>query len=286
MQKIFLLIILFILTLAESYSAGGWKRDSTNHYTDSLVMIDVFQINPGTSEIIFHFEIKEDWHLYWVNPGDAGLTVSFNWEFPEGTTDTVFSPIPDKKVESDITSFIHEDKLVLIARILSPDFEYERKDDLYNEIDLELNWLICKEKCLPGRASFTLKPYNWIELDQIPVEYLSTVKEQYNNLPMLSHDPISSVEFDDEKVAIVLLDGYKPVDFYPDKQGIYLYDNDINKSENSISVSLDPFRYEEPVYLSGIILYDREEKTPSPRGEKTNPKNNLKYVQINIPLNK
>src|SRR6187402_1104117 len=28
------------------------------------------------------FDLKPDWHLYWINPGDAGLAPKIKWQLP------------------------------------------------------------------------------------------------------------------------------------------------------------------------------------------------------------
>ena len=38
----------------------------------------------GQVELAIHMRTNPGWHGYWLNPGDAGLPMSVEWELPPG----------------------------------------------------------------------------------------------------------------------------------------------------------------------------------------------------------
>lgn len=105
-------------------------------------------------DIGLRFMIEPEWYLYWLNPGDAGLSVEVSWNLPQGwTAGPVRFPTPEKIVKGGITAFGYHDELVLLCRITPGE-----DDDAAPEgaIRLTVDWLVCKESCLPGRAELVL----------------------------------------------------------------------------------------------------------------------------------
>ena len=49
------------------------------------ILADVSTVSPG---VPFHvgvlFKVADGWHIYWKNPGDAGLATAVQWQLPDG----------------------------------------------------------------------------------------------------------------------------------------------------------------------------------------------------------
>jgi thiol:disulfide interchange protein DsbD len=124
---------------------------------DPLVRPSLFVSTSEVSEafdIGIRFEIESDWYLYWINPGDAGLSVDVQWDLPEGwKAGPIRFPTPEKIVKGGITAFGYHEELVLFCRITPADAEME---DEVQSIEAHLDWLVCQESCLPGRATVSL----------------------------------------------------------------------------------------------------------------------------------
>lgn len=101
--------------------------------------------------VALHLNIEKGWHVYWKNPGDAGLPLKLNWKLPEGfQADPLQWPFPEKFIFEDMVGFGYEDEVILLTRITPP-------DTLPNGSDIQLNgevqWLVCSpQNCQPGSA--------------------------------------------------------------------------------------------------------------------------------------
>lgn len=108
----------------------------------------------GTSSIAVIFDLAPGWHLYWRNPGDSGLPPRVAFKPIDGVT---FGPpqwpAPKRKVEGDVLlDYIYERELVLIVP-MTIDARFAGGSTL--PLTAEVEWLVCKERCLQGRATLT-----------------------------------------------------------------------------------------------------------------------------------
>src|SRR6266851_5732139 len=66
---------------------GGWASAQTSppsHTTVQLVAEDgAFKAGDSTWVGVL-FDLEQGWHVYWVNPGDAGDPPRIQWELPAG----------------------------------------------------------------------------------------------------------------------------------------------------------------------------------------------------------
>ena len=115
--------------------------------TSNLVQVEVMLA--GEDELAVHYTIKEGWHLYWINPGDAGLRTQAEFEGPEGVKfQPLRYPAPEAfKSPGDITSYGYEHETVLFSRFELPDPPPEA-----SEVVVHAKWLACKESCVKGKA--------------------------------------------------------------------------------------------------------------------------------------
>ncbi|NIP43185.1 MAG: thiol:disulfide interchange protein, partial [candidate division Zixibacteria bacterium] len=68
---------------------------------------EVESIKPGEPFwVALHFIMDEHWHVYWQNPGDAGLPPRIEWELPAGfrAGETQW-PYPERFDVPPLTSF-------------------------------------------------------------------------------------------------------------------------------------------------------------------------------------
>lgn len=99
------------------------------------------------------FKMNEGWHIYWRNPGEAGLPPELDHGASLNVQDVSFSwPVPKRDVTYGIETFVYKDTVVL-------PFEVSLQEpgaplDLRGRVD----FLICEEVCIPDSVdvAFTL----------------------------------------------------------------------------------------------------------------------------------
>ncbi|MGM0568399.1 MAG: cytochrome c biogenesis protein CcdA [Elusimicrobiota bacterium] len=119
---------------------------------------DVQWIQPGEPFYIgMLFEIEQDWHLYWINPGDSGMAPQIEWDIPEGfsTGDTRW-PHPQRFQEEPFFTFGHEEYLLLSRKITPP---ADLKPGSKVRFAAEANWLACMDICISqqGESKLTME---------------------------------------------------------------------------------------------------------------------------------
>ena len=98
------------------------------------------------------FTLADDWHLYWRNPGEAGLPPRIQWRVPPGwaVRDSPW-PAPQRFADGTLVSYGYATEVLLSAVISVP--AAAAAESL--EIGADVSWLGCQEACVPGRASLS-----------------------------------------------------------------------------------------------------------------------------------
>lgn len=114
------------------------------------------QVVPGqTFYLALDFKLEPHWHIYWKNPGASGLPVEIEWDLPEGfIPGEIQWPAPERIALGGLISYGFEDAVTLIVPIQASE---TLKPGVPIPIKAKAFWLICKEVCLPGDASFALE---------------------------------------------------------------------------------------------------------------------------------
>lgn len=101
-----------------------------------------------------------EWHLYWTNPGDAGLAPSIDWTLPDGffAMDPKF-PLPERITAGPLASFGFSEELLILTDIVVPK---DLGKDRTVTIKADISWLVCKSECIPGetqlKSEFAILP--------------------------------------------------------------------------------------------------------------------------------
>lgn len=204
--------------------------------------------------------IKDEWHIYWENPGDTGLKTSFTWLLPPGFSviDTLI-PFPGKFAGEGMVSYGFDKEVSYLFTIKTP-----ARKDFTNPvvIKVESDWLACKEVCIPGTsaAETTLYPaetppiitkgkqdYFAGTLSLIPLKYsFVQISAQLQGETILFEIGVNSAEHK-----------YTEIEFFPLCQGIFSASKEqkleIINDKYYLTVPLDPMRIELPEEISGIF---------------------------------
>lgn len=120
--------------------------------------------------VAVEFTIAKGWHLYWLNPGDAGSPPEVKWTLPKGwSIDKLQFPVPQHVVEDGFESYAYYDTLTLYTEITSP--SAPKPDNL---LDATIKWMVCKDICVAGKLAkkwkiaATRQDHAWPKLPLIP----------------------------------------------------------------------------------------------------------------------
>jgi thiol:disulfide interchange protein DsbD len=126
----------------------------TPQLTVDLVAEPTPIISGKTVTLALRFNPVPGWHIYWRNPGDSGLPPSVTWKLPAGwTAGPLQFPFPEKILLPPLVSYGYEQEALLLTTFTIPLYEYLPSSF---PIEADIEWLVCKETCLPGKAHLNL----------------------------------------------------------------------------------------------------------------------------------
>ncbi|MGC1105085.1 MAG: protein-disulfide reductase DsbD domain-containing protein, partial [Candidatus Acidiferrales bacterium] len=100
------------------------------------------------------FQMEKGWHVYWVNPGDSGEPPKMEWQLPAGfRVGAIEWPAPKKLTAPSIVDYGYENEVLLMAPLSVPS---NLKSGGTETISAKVDWLICREMCIPGKAQLSL----------------------------------------------------------------------------------------------------------------------------------
>jgi DsbC/DsbD-like thiol-disulfide interchange protein/cytochrome c biogenesis protein CcdA len=133
----------FLFLLLPSLAFGATSNVFTSP-RDTVRLISASN-TPGQLQLALQFQLAPNWHIYWSNPGDAGLPPAIT-----PTAPTTFGPLsfppPSLLLQGPVAAY------VLSGSVLLP-FTATHAP---NTITATANWLVCADICVPEHANFTL----------------------------------------------------------------------------------------------------------------------------------
>ena len=120
-------------------------------HTHAHLVLSADTARPGDTIVAgVHLQMDPGWHTYWQNPGASGMPTTIEWKLPPGITAGAAQwPIPEKLVDTELTTYIYRDEVVVLVPL--------RLDPNLNRgvagIKALASWLECDVQCVPGHAS-------------------------------------------------------------------------------------------------------------------------------------
>lgn len=98
-------------------------------------------------------QVEDGWHVFWENPGDAGLPLELNWTLPEGfAAGAPIHPVPEYFSYGPLANFAHEGEPVFLVPVTAPE-TLPAGDAL--SFDVKASWQVCEDICVPEDAAFS-----------------------------------------------------------------------------------------------------------------------------------
>ena len=107
----------------------------------------------GEAELAILMHTKPGWHGYWINPGDAGLPMSVEWDLPPGwSVGELRYPVPSRLLVAGIVNYVYENDYAVLTRLKVPAGQTGSLP-----IRAKMRWLACTDKvCVPEQGEVSL----------------------------------------------------------------------------------------------------------------------------------
>ena len=153
---------LFVLTVAAGLGiaapSSAFAAPPIEDPVKARLVAERRSISPGeTVWVALHLEMRPGWHVYWRNPGDAGLPPEIAWTLPPGVTaGEIAWPTPERFVANDLGNYGYAGSVDLLAPITA---DYKTSGPTPGgtaPIRAQATWLACADICIPGGAELAL----------------------------------------------------------------------------------------------------------------------------------
>ena len=260
-MKEMLRILIFILSFLVFSEAYALQSDWSGIEEAKVRIISPFS-SIGENKNIFlglEYKLKKGWKTYWHTPGEGGFPQSIDWKQSKNIESLeILWPTPIEFEILGLKSIGYKEEVVFPLKIKL------KNNNISSKFFFELNYLTCKDICLPGKANLALilpsgsgkitKNFFKLEkyLSKIPIknkevaglEILNVVAESTKNSSLISINAKSKKPmfepkfFLDNKLGLPIVDPiYK---FSSDRKKIevnFFYEN-ISFNKKNIDLSI------------------------------------------------
>ena len=241
--KILKFLISIILFTSYFNSAFALSSEWAVGDTSKLRLISPYSQNSSKNITIgLEYQMEPGWKTYWKSPGDGGFAQNISWENSSNISDVkVLWPTPIKFEILGLTSLGYKDNVTFPLEI---EIENEFQDV---NIDLHVNYLICKEICIPGDARIFLDipagekkiTDNYFDVEQalsiLPEKDLNKTYLKNINANVLEGDNVSTIQLQIESEKSF----FNPEIFLHTPFGLPVVQNTISYSANNKIITVE-----------------------------------------------
>lgn len=132
---------------------AGSERVSTKLIFDHLSIEPPADADQPVGRLGIQLTIEPGWHLYWRNSGEAAIPTKIAWKVPEGwRVGEIEWPAPMMfREKGTITTFGYQNQVLLTAPLYAAPVIPSANETITLRADV--SWLVCKDICVPGRAT-------------------------------------------------------------------------------------------------------------------------------------
>ena len=237
-----LFIYTFLYSLISTYSFA-MSSDWSVSETSKLRLISPYSQTDSKNLLIgLEYEMEPGWKTYWKSPGDGGFAQSISWDNSTNVKNiNILWPTPIEFEILGLTSLGYQNNVIF-------PLEIELEDELQNTfLNLHVNFLICKDVCIPGDATLFLEipsgekklTDNYFNLEKalslLPEEDFNSSYIKEINLKTFSDDQnsILQLHFKSDKPF------YNPKIFLHSPFGLPVVKNSISYSNDNKRITTD-----------------------------------------------
>jgi len=154
-MRVWRLIFAIVLVLAAGLPARAASDAADAPHVHVQLMTAANGIAaPGKVDAGLYFKLENGWHVYWLNPGDAGQAPKIVWTLPAGlAAGPMQFPAPKRLPLGPLMDFGYEDQVVF-PFTLNADSTVNTGSVVH--LAGKVSWLVCRETCIPGKANLEL----------------------------------------------------------------------------------------------------------------------------------
>jgi len=140
-------ILLFGLAAAR----GGAAQSFTATHAKVSLVAESNSLQAGQAAWVgVLFDMEKGWHIYWVNPGDAGEAPKIQWHLPAGfQAGDIRWPAPARLPASTVIDYGYEGKVLLPVSVRVP-AGYRAANAV--TLMADVRYVICRDVCIPAAA--------------------------------------------------------------------------------------------------------------------------------------
>jgi DsbC/DsbD-like thiol-disulfide interchange protein len=146
---------LFAFALAASCASGVDAQTAAPTHAKVDLVAENDSLEAGrVAWIGMFFDLERGWHIYWVNPGDAGDPPQIEWNLPPGfRTGDIRWPVPARLPTGSLIDYGYEGRVLLAVPLQVP---AGYKSGTPSRFTADVRYVICREVCIPAGAHVTL----------------------------------------------------------------------------------------------------------------------------------
>lgn len=170
---------------------------------------------PGrTATIALAVDIAPGWYLYWHNPGDSGLPISWEIDAPAALSiGEAMWPAPRRYITGGvILDYTYENKVTILIPI---ELASDQAIGTSVRLRAKVSWLVCREGCVPGGGEAILAmPVAPVAKPGVDAQ---RIIEARSELPLPSADFVKAGGSTDWKNQILTIqfENADSLEFYP-----------------------------------------------------------------------
>lgn len=204
------------------------QTDDPSPFSEAALVGEFEWIAPGARFTVgVTLKLDEDWHSYWINPGDVGEPITLTWDLPSGfSAGPIQWPYPEKIDAEPLRSYGYSNAVTFLVTITPPDEVPESPVTLSTTAD----WLICSDVCLFAKETVSLSlPVS--EALPTPGPYFEEIAAARAKLPV--QDPAWTIEASHYSNSFTLRVS-PPTDAAPDLKGAYFFPAELMLLEHAV----------------------------------------------------
>lgn len=263
-------------------SAVATHADRPQPVSAELVAEDQ-AIQPGRPFwLALHLTMEDGWHTYWVNPGDAGLATTIEWNLPDGfRVGPIQWPYPSRMATPPLVSFGYEDEVLLLVQMEPP---ATLSPDALVTVAGRAEWVACQEICLKDGAEMQLSLPVAAQAPEADPRWADAFARTRANLPVALPEWSVRAEASDRRIIISVQSASSPM---PEMTDLLLFPAEPAVIDHAadqmvtplrdgyrLDVARSSFSTASPARLRGVLVAQ-----PGWRGP-----DSPKALQIDVPL--